>query len=71
MEELKRLVGLGGGVRKALARSAAGEECRMIYGDLCGAEDVLMEDGNEIDDGELLYLWNLYIGHLAVSTAAA
>lgn len=59
VQELQRLVTLGGGVKKALARCAAGEECRMIYGDLCGAEGVLRGDGCEegkveIDDGEYM-----------------
>lgn len=43
--ELQRLVSLGGAVRKALWRSQFGVECREIYGDLCGAEKVLMADG--------------------------
>jgi len=53
MEELKRLVALGGGVRRALWRSEFGRECGEIYDDLCGAEEVLRGNiGEEKAEGD-------------------
>jgi hypothetical protein len=58
LDELKRLVEVGCGVKKALWRSRAGEECAVVYGDLCGAEEVIrgIVSGNgvgEMEDGEI------------------
>lgn len=61
MDELKKLVEIGGGVKKALWRSRAGVECAVVYGDLCGAEEVIRgfvggddDDGlGEMEDGEI------------------
>ena len=52
--ELKRLVALGSGIRKALWRSEFGVECGEIYEDLCGAEEVLRIDGKG-KDGDMEY----------------
>jgi len=49
--ELQKLVDLGGGVKKCLMRSAFGRECGVIYGDLCGAEDVLRRSSDDGNDG--------------------
>jgi hypothetical protein len=58
VEELKRLVTLGSGVRKALWRSRFGVECGEIYGDLCGAEEVLRSFGQQVgeEDGEDVFV---------------
>ena len=52
LEELKRLVALGGGVRRALWRSRFGVECAEIYRDLCGAEMVLRRARGQDDEEE-------------------
>ena len=39
-------------MKKALWRSQFGVECREIYGDLCGAEKVLLADGGGGDGSE-------------------
>ncbi|KAL3788091.1 hypothetical protein HJC23_008153 [Cyclotella cryptica] len=52
LEELKRLVALGGGVRRALWRSRFGVECAEIYRDLCGAEMVLRMVRGEVVEVE-------------------
>jgi hypothetical protein len=35
LDELNKLLEIGGGVMKVLWRSRAGVECAVVYGDLC------------------------------------
>jgi hypothetical protein len=59
LDDLNKVVEIGGGVKKALWRSRAGEECAVVYGDLCGAEEVIRGivsgDGvGEMEDGKIV-----------------